>query len=177
MSLGIPIFAVTVFTTEGIPQITATEGVNSLHHLNHSQLATELALSVYTFSVAIWPPLSPSCIALSYSPNWPLTTHLLCLHSQATGIQLGTLVEAFSGILIALFVAHSIYGWTTWLILWVVLILVLARILQVKAFTGYTTKHATGRKKTLENAGKVSHLVSSVVLVDHNFNHPLAGCL
>ena len=104
--------------------------------------------------MTIWQTLSPSFITQSYS------LLILCFHSQATGIWLGKLVEIFSGILIALFVALYFTLRTTLLFMWVLLILVVARVVQLKVFTRYATKHATSRKKTLDNAGKVSHLTS-----------------
>ena len=106
--------------------------------------------------MTVWQTLSPSFIMQSYS------LLILCFHPQATGIQLGTLVEIFSGILIGLFVALYFSLLTTLLFMWVLLILVFARILQLKVFTRYTTKHVASRKKKkrLENAGKVSHLDS-----------------
>ena len=109
--------------------------------------------------MTVWQTLSPSFIMQSYS------LLILCFHPQATGIQLGTLVEIFSGILIGLFVALYFSLLTTLLFMWVLLILVFARILQLKVFTRYATKHGAShkkkkKKKPLENAGKVSHLAS-----------------
>ena len=76
------------------------------------------------------------------------------LSLQATGARLGTLVETFFGMIVAIVIAF-IYSWVlTLLILAVVPIMIVAGFLEVKALSG----HAASNKKALEDAGKVSWL-------------------
>ncbi len=70
---------------------------------------------------------------------------------QATGERLGTLVESFFGMLLALLISF-IYNWVLSLvILGVVPIVMIAGSLEVRAITG----QAGQNKRDLESAGKV----------------------